>query len=94
VYALLREHAVALVIGDHPERRFQTYELTTDWTFVRFHYGKGTRNGDYSERELEEWKRRFVAWRDRVEVFAYFNNDWEGFAVRNALWLKQSLADS
>ena len=91
VYALLREHGVALVIGDHPERAFQTYELTADWTFVRFHYGRDAPNGDYSERELEEWKRRLDAWRAHVEVFAYFNNDREGFAVKNALWLRQRL---
>ena len=94
VYALLREYGAALVIGDHPERAFQTHELTTDWTFVRFHYGRDVLNGNYSERELEEWRLQFAAWRTRVEVFAYFNNDWEGFAVRNALWLKQRLNDS
>lgn len=94
VYALLREHGVALVVGDHPERAFRTYELTTDWTFVRFHYGRGAPNGNYSERELEEWGRRFAAWRACIEVFAYFNNDWEGFAVENALWLKHHLAAS
>jgi uncharacterized protein YecE (DUF72 family) len=91
VYALLREHGVALVIGDHPERAFQTYELTADWTFVRFHYGRDAPNGDYSELELEEWKGRLDAWRAHVEVFAYFNNDREGFAVKNALWLRQRL---
>jgi uncharacterized protein YecE (DUF72 family) len=91
VYALLREHNVALVIGDHPERPFQTHELTADWTFVRFHYGSRGRNGNYSEGELEEWRRRISAWRIRAEVFAYFNNDWEGFAVKNALWLKRHL---
>jgi uncharacterized protein YecE (DUF72 family) len=26
-----------------------------------------------------------------AEVFAYFNNDWEGFAVRNALALRALL---
>ena len=26
-----------------------------------------------------------------VEVFAYFNNDWEVFAVRNALRMKELL---
>jgi uncharacterized protein YecE (DUF72 family) len=92
VYALLREHDVALVIGDHPERAFQAHELTADWTFVRFHYGSRGRNGNYSERELEEWKRRLAAWRSRVEVYAYFNNDWEGYAPRNAQWLKERLA--
>jgi uncharacterized protein YecE (DUF72 family) len=92
VYALLRERGAALVIGDSPNRPFQALELTADWTFVRFHYGRDVLNGNYSERELEEWKRRLVAWRTRVEVFVYFNNDWEGFAVRNALWLKRSLS--
>jgi uncharacterized protein YecE (DUF72 family) len=29
-----------------------------------------------------------------VEIFAYFNNDWEVFAVRNALRLKKLLAAS
>lgn len=40
VYALLREHGIALVIADHPERPFQTREITTGWTYVRFHYGR------------------------------------------------------
>ena len=49
VYALLRDHGVALVIGDRPEvARFQTHEMTADWTFVRFHYGQRGRRGNYS----------------------------------------------
>jgi uncharacterized protein YecE (DUF72 family) len=92
VYELLRDHNAALVIGDHPERPFQAHELTADWTFVRFHYGRRGRNGNYSESELEEWKRRLAAWRARAEVYAYFNNDWHGYAVRNGLWLKGRLS--
>jgi len=91
VYALLRRHRVALVIGDHPRRPFQTHELTTDWTFIRFHHGRRGRNGNYSERELEEWAARIAEWRRRVEVFAYFNNDWNGYAVKNAGRLKVML---
>ncbi len=86
-YACLREHGVALVVGDHPARPWQAHELTADWTFVRFHYGSRGRNGNYSERELDEWAERIKAWRRRVDVFAYFNNDWEGYAVRNGLGL-------
>jgi uncharacterized protein YecE (DUF72 family) len=93
VYELLRKHEAALVIGDRPEvRDFQSHELTTDWTYVRFHYGSRGRRGNYSESELEEWARRFERWRREVEIFAYFNNDWEVFAVRNALWLKRRLS--
>jgi uncharacterized protein YecE (DUF72 family) len=91
VYGLLREHGVALVIGDHPARPFQAYELTADWTFVRFHHGSRGRNGNYSERELETWAHRFAQWRRRVEIFAYFNNDWEGYAVRNGSTLMRLL---
>jgi uncharacterized protein YecE (DUF72 family) len=29
------------------------------------------------------------ALRERAEVFAYFNNDWEAFAVGNALRLRK-----
>jgi uncharacterized protein YecE (DUF72 family) len=93
VYELLRRHGAALVIGDRPEvKRFQAHELTADWTFVRFHCGSRGRRGNYSERELEEWAERFAGWRERVEILAYFNNDWEGFAWRNALRLKKRLA--
>jgi uncharacterized protein YecE (DUF72 family) len=94
VYELLRRHGAALVIADRPEiKRFQAHEFTADWTFVRFHYGSRGRRGNYSKTELEEWARRFEGWRERVEIYAYFNNDWEVFAVRNALWLKRRLAD-
>jgi uncharacterized protein YecE (DUF72 family) len=90
VYALLREHRLALVIGDRPEvHPFQSHELTTDFTFIRFHSGTRGRRGNYSESELEEWARRFERW--PVDVFAYFNNDREGFAPANATWLRRRL---
>ncbi len=92
VYALLRRHAAALVIGDTPERPFQTYEMTADWTFLRFHHGTRGRRGNYSAGELAEWSNRIADWRTHVEVFAYFNNDWSAFAVRNALALKRALS--
>jgi uncharacterized protein YecE (DUF72 family) len=92
VYDLLRTHRAALVIGDRPEvKEFQPHEFTADWTYVRFHYGSRGRRGNYSERELEEWAQRFEKWSAEVEVLAYFNNDWEVFSVRNALWMKRRL---
>jgi uncharacterized protein YecE (DUF72 family) len=91
VYALLRRHRAALVIGDDPDRPFQSHELTTSWTYIRFHRGNRGRRGNYSTRELEEWRRRIAAWRADVEVYAFFNNDWEAFAPKNALWLRDHL---
>jgi uncharacterized protein YecE (DUF72 family) len=89
VYALLREHDVALAIGDRLGRVFQTYELTTDWTFIRFHHGWRGRRGNYSESELRAWADRIADWGRWVDVYAYFNNDWEEFAPANARRLRR-----
>lgn len=89
VEALLRAHGVALVIGDTPQRPFQTLALTAGFTVVRFHFGRRGRRGNYSEAELRAWAARLREWRGEVEVFAYFNNDWEAFAPRNAARLRE-----
>jgi uncharacterized protein YecE (DUF72 family) len=91
VFSILRAYGAALVYGDHPERPWQPLELTTDWTLVRFHYGARGRRGNYSETELREWAARLREVRRDAEVFAYFNNDWEAFAPRNALRLRAML---
>lgn len=83
VTSLLGEHGVALVIGDHPERPFQTRGLTAPFTIVRLHYGARGRRGNYSDTELDEWARELRHLARRAEVYAYFNNDWELFAVKN-----------
>jgi uncharacterized protein YecE (DUF72 family) len=88
VMELLRRHGVALAIAHHPQRPFQAFELTADFTFLRFHHGARGRRGNYSDRELGEWADRVASLAQQAEVFAYFNNDWEGFAVRNALALR------
>ena len=77
------------MIGDAPRRPFQAFELTTDWTLIRFHHGSRGRRGNYSEPELREWAARIAELRAQADVFAYFNNDWEAFAVRNGLRLKR-----
>jgi uncharacterized protein YecE (DUF72 family) len=91
VYALLRAYGAALVIGDRKGLDFQTYEMTADWTLVRFHHGHRGRRGNYSDSELEEWAQRFEDWSREVEIHAYFNNDWEVFAPRNARWMRRRL---
>ena len=91
VYELLRAHGAALVIGDHPERPFQTHELTASWTFVRFHHGHRGRGGNYSRTEIADWAGRIASWRRSVDAYCYFNNDWRALAVENALALRRAL---
>jgi uncharacterized protein YecE (DUF72 family) len=92
VYELLRSHRVALVIPDSPKYPFRQIEFTADWTFVRFHHGRRGRRGNYSDTELQEWAATIRGWQDDgIGVYAYFNNDWEGFAVQNGLRMRELL---
>jgi uncharacterized protein YecE (DUF72 family) len=91
VYELLHSHGTALVVGDDPRRPFQTLERTADFVFVRFHAGADEGTGNYSERELALWAERIEAWARDGDVLAYFNNDWEGYAIRNGLRLQELL---
>ena len=87
----LRARGVALVVCDHPQRPFQLHVPTTSWWFIRFHYGSRGRGGNYSQTELEQWGARLRRWRREREVYAYFHNDWKGYAPANALALRNAL---
>jgi uncharacterized protein YecE (DUF72 family) len=89
----LADAGAALVVGDHPERPFQTLEPTAGWMYVRFHYGARGRRGNYSETELREWAQRIRGWGRRGDVYVYFNNEWEGFAVWNAQRMQALLGE-
>jgi uncharacterized protein YecE (DUF72 family) len=81
VYSKLRENGAALVIADRGPDAPPDWIETADWAYVRFHHGRG-RRGNYSRRELHDWADRLQG--ASGDVYAYFNNDWEGFAVDNA----------
>jgi uncharacterized protein YecE (DUF72 family) len=82
---LLTEHGIALVVGDRPGAPGPDRPgPTTEFAFVRFHHGRRGRRGNYSDAELVDWARTLRSWVRQGDVYAYFNNDWEGFAPRNA----------
>ena len=87
VRELLREHGVAIAIGDDPRRELPVWPPTADFAYLRLHRGRRGRRGNYSPAELDHWAAIVSEWRADAEVFVYFNNDWEAFAVRNALAL-------
>jgi uncharacterized protein YecE (DUF72 family) len=86
VFAILEEHDAALcihdMIDDHPRL------VTARWVYLRFH---GNRySGCYSHQLLTTRAaeiREFLA--EGLDVFAYFNNDAQGYAVQNAADLKR-----
>jgi uncharacterized protein YecE (DUF72 family) len=90
VYELLRRYGVALVIADRagsPELRCEV--LTSGFTYIRFH--AGSEGGSYTRSELDRWAGLISGWAASGDVYAYFNNDWQGFAVENARYLRDAL---
>jgi uncharacterized protein YecE (DUF72 family) len=93
VYQLLADHAVALCIpvggGVHPDRI-----TTTAFTYLRMHRGQEPRGG-FTADELKSWAARVQALSSAgKDVYVYFNNDWEGFAIRDATTLRELLGIS
>jgi len=75
------------MIDDHPRR------ITADWVYLRFHGDHY--NGCYPHQFLGTPAaeiREYLA--DGLDVFAYFNNDAEGFAVPNAADLKRYILEA
>ncbi|HEX8205563.1 MAG TPA: DUF72 domain-containing protein [Solirubrobacteraceae bacterium] len=92
VLDMLRERNVALTWPDRPTLpKPPSLEPTADFAFIRFHYGARGRRGNYSDTEIDEWAGRIRVLASDVDVFAYFNNDWEGFAVENGKRLRRLL---
>jgi uncharacterized protein YecE (DUF72 family) len=63
---------------------------TADAIYLRFHGAKQWYRHDYSDAELEVWAEKVRASRAE-EVWAYFNNDFQGCAFRNAQTFKSLL---
>jgi uncharacterized protein YecE (DUF72 family) len=91
---LLGEHGASLAIGDDKRRELPQARPVGELAYLRLHYGHRGRGGNYSEAELDQWRRRIAAWRSRRQAFVYLNNDWRGFAPRNARYLRRGLTRS
>ena len=90
VFALLERFGVALCIHDMSPLQVPL-RITAKFVYLRFH-GDVDHTGDYPLETLALWAERMKAWqRNGLAVFAYFNNDASGMAVRNALTVKQLL---
>jgi uncharacterized protein YecE (DUF72 family) len=86
---LLRKYRIALVIA-HSDGRFPYREaITTDWTYLRFHGPTDLYASDYPTATLRDYAGKIKTWMAQgIEVWAFFNNDAQGYAVKNAKQLR------
>ncbi|HEX6212015.1 MAG TPA: DUF72 domain-containing protein [Methylomirabilota bacterium] len=83
-YDLLRKAGVALCVHDARPQPVPG-PVTAGFVYVRRHGPSGRYHGSYTEAMLRADARRIRGWlREGLDVYAYFNNDGGGAAVRNA----------
>jgi len=68
--------------------------LTANFVYLRFHGKTNLYSSCYTKEELKEWAGKIKKWlRQRLDVYAYFNNDAMGYAVENAKELRELVND-
>jgi uncharacterized protein YecE (DUF72 family) len=84
-FDILAQYSTAFVIADSGNRYPCHEAVITDFVYLRFHGREQLYASDYSENILQEYAGKIRYWLlDGKEVWVFFNNDYHGFAVKNA----------
>jgi len=91
VYDLLEEYKVAFCIVSSPKLP-DVVRITANFSYIRMHGKERWYDYCYSDEELRKWAEIVSKMHnDGYDVFMYFNNDPNAYAVRNALKMKELL---
>jgi len=91
IYDLLKKHNAGWVISDSPS--FPKVEVvTSDFIYIRMHGSKILFASRYSNDELDILSQKIKNWQKNCDIFVYFNNDFSGYAIKNAKYLIDKLS--
>lgn len=84
-YALLRHYEIAFCQADSGGRYPTAEVVTAPFVYLRFHGPGALYASAYTDGQLRAVAEKIRAWRDQgLDAYAYFNNDFHGYAVENA----------
>jgi uncharacterized protein YecE (DUF72 family) len=84
IYKLLKKYNVAWVIADSP-RYPRADVVTADFVYIRMHGSKIMFGSKYTKKEIKDLAKKIKNWlKQKLDVYVYFNNDFQGYAVQNA----------
>jgi len=83
-FDLLRKYNVALVISDSSRWPKLEEPDLADFIYLRFHGPDKLFASKYSKEFLKDYAKKIKKWSKKRLVFAYFNNDFYGYALENA----------
>lgn len=92
VIKLLENFNCALCVVDAPDFVRNEY-VTSDFMYIRYHGRKSLYASKYTTRQLQVEASKIARWlSQKMDVFAYFNNDAHAYAVANAKELENLLS--
>jgi len=84
IYEILKKYKIAWVIADSPEYP-RVDMVTADFVYIRMHGSKVLFNSKYTKKELKDLAQKIKKWQKQgLDIYCYFNNDAQGFAIENA----------
>jgi len=94
VFDILRNKNTGFCVFDMPSLRCPIL-ATADFAYIRFHGSDNLYSSDYSDKQLADWARQIEKLSEgHKTVYIYFNNDVQGFALKNARTLEKFLMES
>ena len=91
VFEIMHQHNAGLCVFDMPSLDCPLV-ATADFAYIRFHGSGALYSSCYSDEELADWAKKLADLGKNLKtVYVYFNNDVEGFAVNNAVALRDYL---
>lgn len=87
---LLAQNRIAFVIADSGNRYSYHEAVTADIVYLRFHGREQLYASDYDDSVLNDYAGKIVNWlTEGKAVWVFFNNDYHGYAVKNASRLRE-----
>ncbi|MFJ8665997.1 DUF72 domain-containing protein [Streptomyces sp. NPDC093600] len=95
IASVLADRGAALCWADRGSKPVTPLWRTADWGYLRLHEGRARPWPAYGPRALATWADRLAAtWPEGADVYAFFNNDPGGAAVRNAVSFARAVASA
>lgn len=92
IYRFLRDYENITICSADSSRWPLNLEITGRFAYIRMHGGQILYGSNYSDKELSIWAKRINKWLSKgLDVYCYFNNDFGGYAIKNAKELLEKL---
>ncbi|MCE5315418.1 MAG: DUF72 domain-containing protein [Armatimonadota bacterium] len=91
VWSMLSRYSAAYCVMDAPGLP-QHMKITADFAYIRMHSGGEATHSNYTRGHLTSCAHHIEDFLARGDTYIYFNNDYNAYAVENALSLRKMLS--